>query len=59
MRDKLKSSISVDESDYDGSAQNSQATDTIGKSVTFADAVDDEKSYLSQMVSRLSQENIS
>ena len=59
MRDKLKSFTSIDDSDYDVSTHNSQGTDTVGKSVTFAYVENDEKSYLSQMVSTLTQENSS
>ena len=59
MRDKLKSFTSIDESDYDISTHNSQGTDTVGKSVSFAYTENDDKSYLSQMVSSLSQENAS
>ena len=59
MRDKLKSVISVDESDDNISTPTMQGADTVDKSVTFAEAVDDDKSYLSRMLSNLSQENTS
>jgi len=59
MRDKLKSVISVDESDDNISTPTMQGADTVEKSVTFAEPVGDDKSHLSRMISNLSQENAS
>ena len=57
MRDKLKSINSVDESDFDLSANNSQDIDIGVKTVTFADEADREKNHLTQIIARLSEEN--
>lgn len=57
MRDKLKSVISVDESDFDFSTHTSQDNSIDNKAVTFACASNNERVHLVREISRLSEEN--
>ena len=57
MRDKLKSLVSVDESEYDSSTHNGQEVENGIKTVTFADAPDSSRVHLTGDMARLSAEN--